>query len=390
MNNLSLVLNWIKQLFNNDRHSTQWIDVDEENNDKKFWDEFLVSLPDISPDAMVHVDWLFLMRSKCNLDTYAAVYKFPNDKESVVMSDMIEVLPSVSGCSSERTYASAGLVRKYYLKNGVLELCVILTRNDEYCSISAIGDRELVEYMSEEFRKAYTIPNKISITKLIGFSDQGPITHTEDVVDTDDDVALANNDFYPFLNEGAGIDIDQVAKDFKASTANIMVLIGPPGTGKTTFLRSLIFKMKMDDNIVVIGDNTILHPGFTTFLHKVRQNSFISIEDADELCRPRETVGNSQMASILNFADGVVNNGAKLVIATNLTSVSKVDEALIRDGRAFKENRDRWLEVLNMEKVAIACYCHRGHFCHRYLLVEMFEKVAKHLKIEFEYKGEIY
>lgn len=58
--------------------------------------------------------------------------------------------------------------------------------------------------------------------------------------------------------------------------------------------------------------------------------------------------------------------------------------------RSFKENRDRWLEVLNMEKVAIACYCHRGKFCHRYLLVDVFEKIANHLKIEFEYKGEIY
>lgn len=57
---------------------------------------------------------------------------------------------------------------------------------------------------------------------------------------------------------------------------------------------------------------------------------------------------------------------------------------------SYVVNKERWLEVLNSDSIAIACYCHRGTFCHRYLLVEVFEKIANHLKIEFEYKGEIY
>lgn len=51
---------------------------------------------------------------------------------------------------------------------------------------------------------------------------------------------------------------------------------------------------------------------------------------------------------------------------------------------------DHWLKVLKMDSVAIACYCYRGKFCHRVLLVSMFEELAKEHEIPFEYKGEIY
>lgn len=42
--------------------------------------------------------------------------------------------------------------------------------------------------------------------------------------------------------------------------------------------------------------------------------------------------------------------------------------------KSLKNNRSRWLEVMNMEKVVFCCYCKKGKFCHRILLAKMFEK----------------
>src|SRR6266404_2697203 len=46
--------------------------------------------------------------------------------------------------------------------------------------------------------------------------------------------------FYPWIP-----DLGRLYSDFVASTANVMLLIGPPGTGKTTFIRGLLRSSKM-------------------------------------------------------------------------------------------------------------------------------------------------
>lgn len=56
---------------------------------------------------------------------------------------------------------------------------------------------------------------------------------------------------------------------------------------------------------------------------------------------------------------------------------------------SYKNNKEEWLNLLNQDEVAIACYCKQGDFCHRLILVDFFEKVCKIHGISFEYKGEL-
>lgn len=54
-----------------------------------------------------------------------------------------------------------------------------------------------------------------------------------------------------------------------------------------------------------------------------------------------------------------------------------------------KDHRDKWLELINAEEVAIACYCKAGAFCHRMLLVEILRVFCEREGVEFTYMGEL-
>ena len=56
---------------------------------------------------------------------------------------------------------------------------------------------------------------------------------------------------------------------------------------------------------------------------------------------------------------------------------------------SFKNNKERWLEVLSKDKIAIACYCRKDKFCHRFLLKDIFLKIGLKHHIDIEYSGEL-
>lgn len=56
---------------------------------------------------------------------------------------------------------------------------------------------------------------------------------------------------------------------------------------------------------------------------------------------------------------------------------------------SWKLERERWEEVLNMDEVALACYCAKGHFCHRHILKEAFINVLKTRNLPYEDCGEL-
>lgn len=60
---------------------------------------------------------------------------------------------------------------------------------------------------------------------------------------------------------------------------------------------------------------------------------------------------------------------------------------LMRD--SWMQHRASWEEFLRQEGwIAIGCYCKAGCFCHRLILVEIFQKLCEMLNIPFTYYGE--
>lgn len=82
----------------------------------------------------------------------------------------------------------------------------------------------------------------------------------------------------------------------------------------------------------------------------------------------------------------------RLVMAYKSCEITEAEYTQLYTGamrESFRKNRERWLEVCNMEEVAIACYCSAGKFCHRHILVGFLIKICEQLGIDVELMGEI-
>ena len=141
---------------------------------------------------------------------------------------------------------------------------------------------------------------------------------------------LPITEMYPFLGDES---VENYYDRFLDSDASILLLIGPPGTGKTTFIRGLLHYAKK--NAMVTYDDKILERDYV-FARFIEDDSDVMvIEDADNFLKSRAE-GNTMMHRFLNVGDGLISmKGKKLIFSTNLPSVRDVDSALIRPGRCF-------------------------------------------------------
>ena len=141
---------------------------------------------------------------------------------------------------------------------------------------------------------------------------------------------LPVEEMYPFLNSES---LDSYYDRYMESSANILLLIGPPGTGKTTFIRGLLAHRNC--SAIVTYDAGILEKdGF--FARFIEDDAEVMVlEDSDAFLKSRSD-GNTMMHRFLNVGDGLVTTkGKKMIFSTNLPSIRDIDSALIRPGRCF-------------------------------------------------------
>lgn len=134
---------------------------------------------------------------------------------------------------------------------------------------------------------------------------------------------------YPWVNQSLTSYFDE----YLNSEANVLILIGPPGTGKTTFIKNLIHQAK--SNAKVAYDEKVLQ-GDDFFAGFIEDDCrFLIMEDADTFLESRQD-GNTMMHKFLNVSDGLISTvDKKLVFSTNLPNVRDIDSALLREGRCF-------------------------------------------------------
>jgi ATP-dependent 26S proteasome regulatory subunit len=112
------------------------------------------------------------------------------------------------------------------------------------------------------------------------------------------------------------------------------LLHGLPGTGKTTYLRYLISKIKK--RVLFVSPNVaadITSPDFIDLLVS-NPNSVLIIEDAENVIMDRKINGSASVSNLLNISDGLLADFLNVqLICTFNNSLTLVDSALMRKGR---------------------------------------------------------
>lgn len=158
----------------------------------------------------------------------------------------------------------------------------------------------------------------------------------------DDDLDLHYGDNFNVFHTKL---LDRVSKTDKG----IVMLHGPPGNGKTHYIRRLLPKLsEIDKRVILIPKHIIGQletPGFNQFMltnFSGGQKIIFVIEDAESIIS-NDTNGkegrSSLISTLLNITDGILNDIFSIqVILTFNTKVENIDVALMRKGRLIAKH----------------------------------------------------
>lgn len=162
------------------------------------------------------------------------------------------------------------------------------------------------------------------------FDQSGNFVKQQHVVELSD-MRMAHDEFYPYHQQS----IMDLIRDFYASKSNVLVLLGEPGTGKSTLSKHIISQMAVSANVSILDNASIFeHPAFAGAMAADKETNTYILEDSDILLGKR-SAGNAFMSSLLNAVDGIVPSKTKYIFTTNLTSLASLDPAIMRPGRLF-------------------------------------------------------
>ena len=153
---------------------------------------------------------------------------------------------------------------------------------------------------------------------------------------------------YPWIDDPL-----KLMEDFKNSRSKILILLGEPGTGKTTFIKKMLLQNKWSSICAYDADVMENDNFYINFLSEAAD--VMILEDADLLLEGRLSNGNKTMSKLLNVSDGLISStNKKFIFTANIKSKSDIDEALIRPGRCFDVIEFRSLYANEIDELAKA------------------------------------
>lgn len=170
------------------------------------------------------------------------------------------------------------------------------------------------------------------------------------------------NDLDLHYGEGFSQFHEKLIERVNSRDKGIVMFHGPPGNGKTHYIRRLLPDLNKGGKRVILIPKHILEslesPNFNLFMlqHFVGQKIVFIMEDAESIISKRSADGGgrSQLVStLLNITDGILNDIFSIqVILTFNTALTSIDEALQRKGRLIAKYEFKSIGRKQAEKLA--------------------------------------
>jgi len=133
----------------------------------------------------------------------------------------------------------------------------------------------------------------------------------------------------------------------------IVLLHGLPGTGKTSYLRYLIGKIRKKVLFISpsVAEN-LMSPDFIELLVS-NPNTVLIIEDAENIIMDRKQSPGSSVSNLLNISDGLLADFLNVqMICTFNNSLTLIDNALLRKGRLIAKYEFGKLNIAQAQRLS--------------------------------------
>lgn len=232
--------------------------------------------------------------------------------------------------------------------------------------VHAIGDSTLTAKLKGELSKRVII--KTSGTILWHYIDSSG-QHTQESIELSHDYTV-DDELYPYIPNG----LTNFFERYRSHPASILILMGPPGTGKTSFIREYISRYNL--SVSVTYDEALMAKDQFFIDYMVNpQQQLLVIEDADILLSSRESESNKTMSKLLNVSEGLIKLiNKKIIFTTNLDKMSSFDPALLRPGRCYDVITFRKLNLQEANSIADKLKLERLTEKREYSLAEVFNR----------------
>ena len=135
--------------------------------------------------------------------------------------------------------------------------------------------------------------------------------------------------------------------------SGLYLLHGKPGTGKTSFIKSIL--SRVDKEVIYISPSqtdNLTSPQLIGLLMD-HPNSILIIEDAETVLMKRQGDNSNAVSNLLNLTDGFPADFMNLnIICTFNTRINDIDPALLRKGRLRGIHQFKELSIQRARELA--------------------------------------